>query len=185
MSDTVNNTDDVESAKKRANGFAVVIVFQAAALLVGAIALFFHDPQARFVPTRTCQEYSLSSSDNSASYYEQLGYEDALTMFNLTPDTVGLNKKVLLRRAAPSAHAKLEAWFTNQALQIRERGYKFSFFIENTHFDDQSGLTLVKGELETRLGGKTVGEPTVVIYGFKYLPETGQIADLVEIGDKK
>ncbi|MBW3834672.1 TraE/TraK family type IV conjugative transfer system protein [Aeromonas veronii] len=185
MSDVANNSDDVAKARRKINGWIFIVILSMTTNVALSIGTIFNDPPVKHVPTRTCKEYSLASKAGDSAYYEQLAYEDALLFFNMTADTVGLSARVLLRRAAPTAHTKLKAWINDQAKEIKTKGYKFVFFQSDIYFDAPTQLAIVRGVQEIRLGSRPVGDPKEVLYGFRYKPETGQLLDIVDLGESK
>ena len=185
MSEVKNNSDDVAKASRKINGWKFMVLLTMTANVALSCKIFLYDPPVKHVPTRTCKEYSLASKAGDSAYYEQLAYEDALLFFNMTADTVGLSARVLLRRAAPTAHTKLKAWINDQAKEIKTKGYKFVFFQSDIYFDAPTQLAIVRGVQEIRLGSRPVGDPKEVLYGFRYKTETGQLLDIVDLGESK
>lgn len=127
--------------------------------------------QPQFLPS-SCEAW-VNSFEASECYLEALAHGDAALMFSITPKNGKTVQRKMLLRTHPSAQPKMGKWIKQQVTEIREKGYHFAFFVEDTIADNQSQTVYVKGLLWNRLGNTALPDEQMTM-AFRYLVTSGE-----------
>ncbi|MDF3047695.1 MAG: conjugal transfer protein TraE [Candidatus Midichloriaceae bacterium] len=118
--------------------------------------IVFKETTTIIVPTQINRSFSVGNSGVSEEYLEMVARDLVTQLLNLTSENYEYVENAMLKIAHPSSYWKLRSELEELASDIKLRKVSVAFAITEMRIDKEALQVDVTGNLETRLGTKTI-----------------------------
>lgn len=126
-------------------------------LLLGT-KLLFHSEKVIVVPPEVRREFWIDGGIASSSYLEQMSLYFVKQMLDMTPESAGGARNILLRHVSPTYYSSLSKKLLEQEKYLKDNSITTIFFPKSVKADAKNQVVEVIGQIKQMVGNDLVKE---------------------------